>query len=420
MYVAVAVAAVLIALIAVGVAVWALRRRGVNVGPESAPVDIVLDSAPDEGTPMDDSPSDTQAEVFPVRPPTDFGEEEWGAADDEGGDAAGVADDSVTVIPEEDVIVEPAPTRDDKEDDVQVVDIPDDDIVVEEPPAQDRPETVIDVPVEEAEPEGRKMTAKESRRTKPAVNTAKHASQHFAATLSPSAFYGDIAVEELLNKVAQAAPFLTEATKLGDGEFLGWEDQNKFWWAVDAPDGAAAFVVSDDPQWMDNHFQELRATPPIPLKHHQISAERPPEELLEILTEGQVVPAWESPDFAHLDDGRGFPVLPAKVREAARGWIDTPYGELAREYTLNGLETTAFVALDRLVGLGDEGMPTLFVGVGPVGEDQHVDFLEYAKSLGFEPRVVEGQGFLIEPVSPTVTQAELEAQALALAKAVTS
>ena len=450
-----------VAALGIGIGVWVNRRKGINLPPEEA-VDVVTDMAPDEGEPLTsegDGKQHRPSEFPPVRDaelevdePAEVEVVESPEADTvevlEGGklnDATGPAVETVegrewyedgklydateTVTetgyaPVEDtveVVEEPAPESG-EDANKNIIDIPDEDIVVESQPSDAETETVIEAPTPHVEGEVAPQEDAADVVVRPAENTAKHASQHFAATLAPSAIYGDVDMAELLRKVAKSAPVLKEAHKLGDGEFLGWEDENegKFWWVVEAPDGAAALIVSDDKEWLGQHFKKLQSKPPKPLKHHQIGDERPPEGLLTILTEGQVVPAWESPEFAHLDDGKGYPVLPAQVRRAAADWIETPYGELAREYTLNGLETTAFVAVDHLVGLGDKGEPTLFVGVGPVEAEQESDFAGYAQSLGFTPYVIQGQGFLVEPVAADVTKEALDAQALALATAVTS
>jgi hypothetical protein len=86
-------------------------------------------------------------------------------------------------------------------------------------------------------------------------------------------------------------------------------------------------------------------------------------DVVELVADGDVVPVWEVPDFAHIEAG-GYTTLPAGVRRAARSW-----NRLGLELYKRSVRDSDGDLMDVLLGLFG-GRPALALGISPAPEDK--------------------------------------------------
>lgn len=182
-------------------------------------------------------------------------------------------------------------------------------------------------------------------------------------------YYGPLPVEQLLARMVRITPALGQSHRMGSGLFLQFNNDLGVWAATDGPRGSAlAIWITNDSAagWFFSNFLKATDTLPSPLQRDLTGQGQVDAGLAQILETSDVVPVWETPEFRHLDDGSGFPALPASIRRAARSWESQEHVMYQKKFVdSDGDEVIVFLGIDSYLDLGTSNMPTLIYNLGP-------------------------------------------------------
>lgn len=167
--------------------------------------------------------------------------------------------------------------------------------------------------------------------------------------------YGPLTAEDLLRRVANAAPILRQSSQVG-GCFSSLDaDPNTLWTAMQGSAGAAVGVFlapdSDSLLVMKEIIQRFEALPD-PLLHGFVTLGSAQPAFAALVADAEVVPAWEVDEFRHVPSQPGYTTYPASIRRAAMSWQRGPADSYRREFVDTDGETVT-------VSLVFDGYPML-------------------------------------------------------------
>lgn len=162
--------------------------------------------------------------------------------------------------------------------------------------------------------------------------------------------YSPWAATDLLRASAQIAPTLQRSTVKGKC-FLSLDvDPATLWTVVQGTRGSAIVVFGSPESDIDTIFpriaQPFESVRP-PLSHGFVFSGSAPRTFAALLTDAELVPAWEVDEFRHISDQSGYTDLPGSIRWAARGWEPGPGKSLRRDFVdLDGDNVSVILLCD--------------------------------------------------------------------------
>jgi hypothetical protein len=225
--------------------------------------------------------------------------------------------------------------------------------------------------------------------------------------------YGPVAGEELLATMAWKTPELVQSQKHGSGLFLSCKAAPAVWTAFDGPQGSAIAVWISKPGGSNqffNMFIEPTDHVPSPLVRDLTFDGRMESQLVEIFKSGDVVPVWETDQFRHIDDGNGFPGLPASIRRAARAWERRGTNWFEKSFQdSEGDNVSVSVNLDSAFGIASAQAPLLVSGLCAFPPERQLDvFADLIQRGPYSVHRMDEIVVLARPVPTNVTPSILD------------